>query len=96
MALKKIKPDLKILLGVETADGEHGELSVMLEDASNRANFIHNLISYLNLYGFDGVSLDFKHQNNEDLLKQDEKFADFVQVKFLLLFIKIIIFIFIG
>ena len=84
MALKETEPDLKILLGVETREGELFELSAMLADVSTRANFINNLINYLNRFGFDGVSFDFKYPGSGESGPEDkERFSAFLQVNWL-------------
>ena len=36
-------------------------MTAMLSSASRRAEFVSNSITYLRLYGFDGLDLDFEY-----------------------------------
>jgi chitinase len=57
MALKKINPDLKIMLAVGGWNHGSGPFTQMVATEQSRAEFVENSYNYLTKYGFDGLDL---------------------------------------
>ena len=59
VALKQIKPDLKVLLAI--GGWGAGNFSEMAADENHRKKFCENCLEAINQYGLDGIDLDWEY-----------------------------------
>jgi chitinase len=70
--LKKVNPDLKVLISLGSYRDGTTPFLRMLNNAKKRRDFVRNSISFLHKHGFDGLELnwnlrnvDFVHYSNQ-------------------------------
>lgn len=82
--LKKLQPDLKILLsfgGFAISQKRSGLIGEMLESPELRRHFIDSIITFLRKHDFDGLDFDYEPYlpSNIDEGKQKKNFSNFIK-----------------
>ncbi|KAK6618323.1 hypothetical protein RUM44_002775 [Polyplax serrata] len=76
VGLKRLNPDLKVLISVAGWSTGESKFSRMVSSATRRQKFVKSIAKFLDTYNFDGVDLDWEFPGAEDLggNKNDREF----------------------
>lgn len=60
VGLKRLNPDLKVLISVAGWSTGESKFSRMVSSATRRQKFVKSIAKFLDTYNFDGVDLDWE------------------------------------